>query len=542
MNDWMGVALLLLALGGVAAVEWSVRRAALAHVRAQMMVRAGPVAPGVAAAVAPAPAAGVPHLHRCSMTRMLPGALDVAATWEAAPRATLSRALRTDLAFAALYGLAPLGAAWLSGADVALAGASAMVGVLLVAHALLRHALALHRLDALDEALEPSPDDPLWKRALQWVLIGVAGLVILLGGLVLVVLGAPLLLLFWGLRYVAAELAEALVTGIQVLLSALFVVLAGLLGLGMLSAGPGIAWKAAGVLVAAGAALHAVALVRQARALRRTPGSALLVLRVFERQKSTEFVFNHLMRSWRYFGQHFTVVDGSLVQASGSHRLGWLSRLGVLAFILFTTMLGANGLQMEDQPGRTLLGMLLGSAAGALVVGLVVRAIASWQIGRRFIRDREQLLQRLRRLQERPRNLDLSYRHERAMCHDDTWFMAVNEFARRADVVLMDLRGLAISNKGCEMEVEYLFDTVPASRIVFLVDGLTPAEAIEPLLARCWRLQHPQSPNLRTAEPELLLYEGSVVPQFAKLDRRALLLTLMQVAEAQRAVVTGTPG
>jgi hypothetical protein len=92
----------------------------------------------------------------------------------------------------------------------------------------------------------------------------------------------------------------------------------------------------------------------------------------------------------------------------------------------------------------------------------------------------------------------MSYRHVRALCHRDTWLMAVGEFTRRAELVLMDLRGLQARNLGCRQEIEFLFDSVPAQRIVFLVDDRDP-EALDALLAAC-------SPNVHERAAELSLY------------------------------------
>lgn len=66
------------------------------------------------------------------------------------------------------------------------------------------------------------------------------------------------------------------------------------------------------------------------------------------------------------------------------------------------------------------------------------------------------------------------------MCHDNTWKLTVTEYARRSNVILMDLRGFSEERMGCKYEVDFLFDHVPISKLVFLVnlDGFTLAEKL----------------------------------------------------------------
>jgi hypothetical protein len=112
----------------------------------------------------------------------------------------------------------------------------------------------------------------------------------------------------------------------------------------------------------------------------------------------------------------------------------------------------------------------------------------------------------LKRLDEHPRYLDLSFRHEHVLCHDNTWFLAVADFARRADVVLMDLRGYSEERKGCQREVDFLFDAVPLDRLLFVVETATDMGLVQDMLLARWRRLRKTSPNISLASPVVHLY------------------------------------
>lgn len=529
-NVILGV--LLCAVAGVGVTEWLMRRHVLAHVRQQMMTKAGVDALPAAPAPAEVPALGTPRLLRRAVGDEPQESFTVQLRWEARAVALLRRVLRTDLLYAAVYLAIPLAAGFAVMEGDPRIGVS-MLGVMLAAplaaFALVRFAVGLRRFDALDALLSPARSGPLWKRLLHWaaiLLLGALGLLVAVG---LVAVGVAVVPLWWVARRVLPWLTRPVTPRLQMLLSGLFVAAAAGLGLEYASGNVSLSERLTGAALVVAAAFHAGGLITQGRALRQMPGSALLVLRVFDRQRSTEFTFNRLIRYWRYFGHHFTVVDASLVMASGAHALGWHHRLALL--LLFAGVGCASALAAGALGLPALAGAAPLVTAGAVILAcLLIRALATRRIDGRFIRSREQLLDRLSRLDKRPRNLDMTYRHERAMCHDDTWFMAVGEFAQRADVVLMDLRGIAKTNKGCEKEIEFLFDTVPAERIVFLVDEQDP-EAMAGMLAGCWREQQGGSPNVRTAEPELTLYVAGN-KDLESLDLRALMRTLMLQADA----------
>src|SRR6185436_3151582 len=104
------------------------------------------------------------------------------------------------------------------------------------------------------------------------------------------------------------------------------------------------------------------------------------------------------------------------------------------------------------------------------------------------------------------RDRDGRYRINEFFCHDNTWRPTVNALARRGPVVLMDLRGFAKANRGCEFELGVLLDEVPLGQVVLLVDGSTRMEDLEALLQTAWSQLSTSSPNHGLAEPVLHLF------------------------------------
>jgi hypothetical protein len=195
----------------------------------------------------------------------------------------------------------------------------------------------------------------------------------------------------------------------------------------------------------------------------------VVILRVFRIDKTSSFVFTGLMRYWRHFGNHFTVVDESLVRQARESHWKWTW------FLVIASLIASSALINPIQSRVVTWGLAWYWYCFYLIVLAVVGGKVWLRIGKRLIDSQftstgDQLMERLRSLEACPRDLDLSFRYIHAMCHRNTWFFAVKEFARRSDVVLMDLRGYMAQRSGCKTEVNFLFDAVPLARLLFLID------------------------------------------------------------------------
>jgi PII-like signaling protein len=105
------------------------------------------------------------------------------------------------------------------------------------------------------------------------------------------------------------------------------------------------------------------------------------------------------------------------------------------------------------------------------------------------------------------RDPDLRYRINECFCHDNTWQATVKALAQRSAVVLMDLRGFGKKNRGCEFELEMLFEEVPISRVVLLVDRTTELESLKQVLQSAWDKLSESSPNHALTEPVIHLFQ-----------------------------------
>jgi len=123
-----------------------------------------------------------------------------------------------------------------------------------------------------------------------------------------------------------------------------------------------------------------------------------------------------------------------------------------------------------------------------------------------FIANESDLQTRLSTL-DMGRDPDRRYRINEFFCHDNTWQATVKALAARSAVVLMDLRGFGKENRGCKFELEMLFEVVPVSRIVLLVDQTTKIEPLMDVLHAAWTQLSSHSPNKKLTNPELTLFE-----------------------------------
>jgi hypothetical protein len=132
----------------------------------------------------------------------------------------------------------------------------------------------------------------------------------------------------------------------------------------------------------------------------------------------------------------------------------------------------------------------------------------SGRLARAFIKDRDDLDARLSESTTIP-DPDGLFRIEDFFCHDNTWRMTVSRLARKADAVLMDLRGFMSKNRGCIFEIEQLIASVPLQRIVLLVDRSTDVPFLEQILRRAWRAIPTDSPNAIAGEHRVRILEAS---------------------------------
>ena len=253
----------------------------------------------------------------------------------------------------------------------------------------------------------------------------------------------------------------------------------------------------------------------------------MLVLRVFGIDRQANFTFDGLLTYWRHFGSHYIVVDHTLIKHQQTYERWYVPGIFGLT-LLFIGSLQIDGLY---ETGSVLFTGRWWVPGGVIVLGVLYAYLSVRLVGRRFMKSRVEVDRRIADINANPGNLNLTFRNLSMLCHANVWKHAVAACSEACQVVMMDLRGFIPEKKGCAYEVDFLFDTVPLQRLLFLVDEQA-APAVETLLAERWSRLHPDSPNLGLAEPGVRLYVAS--REDGK-DVQGILDTLLDTATGEQA-------
>lgn len=251
-------------------------------------------------------------------------------------------------------------------------------------------------------------------------------------------------------------------------------------------------------------------------------------LRVFGLDNTAGFTFGGILRFWHHYGSYFTVVDPSFMRHQ--FRFWSLRSLFTIIGVLLGWLIGSVALTLllGVQEGQSDASFEV-TAVPMLIVTLILFALANYRrIVKSFARSEEDIDSRMNKLLKKPRNLGLEFKSMPLACFDNTWRLAVLKFVAASNVVLMDLRGFSKERKGCEYEVDFLFDNIEIDRIVFLLDGESDREAVEQLILERWEYLSVGSPNFHEADHVAQIYASE---QQEKSDMQALIDVLIQVAD-----------
>lgn len=260
-------------------------------------------------------------------------------------------------------------------------------------------------------------------------------------------------------------------------------------------------WTNIGLLGAS--LLHILLLANLRKSLSEKPNLKLLVLRVFGINEAALFTFEGLLTYWKFFGSFFTVVDPSFLKSVVKRRNQIIPLLMVsfLVLVILEVRLVESGLDAKK------INYLVVLPSVALCGFFYIKHSVS-QVDKRFIKNKSHLKNELRQLGKWPRALNHEFKSLPTMCYDNTWKMAVSEFVYISDVILMDLRGFSEERKGCEYEVDFLFDNANVDKVVFLIshNGL---ELAKKLILDRWKFLREDSPNLFLESPIIKIYVSS---------------------------------
>ena len=256
----------------------------------------------------------------------------------------------------------------------------------------------------------------------------------------------------WALaRWIARAYRHSHLSDQSLRLDALWLLFASTYSMWLVSGG--LAWIAT---VPAAFLAYKLALAAGARIPRResSPGVGLIFLRVFSLGRRSEALLEDVARYWRHIG--------------GIHMIT-----------------GPDVVGSTVQPHQFL-------------------DFLSAKLARHFVRDPVSLE---RSIAERDRTADPDgrFRINNFFCHEDSWRLLLPRLIQEGDPVLMDLRSFSAKNDGCIYELQYLFQQVPFSSFLLVVEG-TIKPFLEQKLKEILDQLPPSSPNYRRSLDEVAVY------------------------------------
>jgi len=145
-----------------------------------------------------------------------------------------------------------------------------------------------------------------------------------------------------------------------------------------------------------------------------------------------------------------------------------------------------------------------GDLAVRTVSGPVLESVLLGTVHRHFLHRIDEVDDCLARLPHRAA-LDGRFPLNELYCDPAVWQAAVTALADRADVVVMDLRGMRSGNRGALFELKMAVQRVELSRIVLLADRRTDERALAEVADEAWRSRPDSLPSPVVPDPRLVV-------------------------------------
>jgi len=145
-----------------------------------------------------------------------------------------------------------------------------------------------------------------------------------------------------------------------------------------------------------------------------------------------------------------------------------------------------------------------GDLAVRTVSGPVLESVLLGTVHRHFLHRVDEVDDRLARLPHRAA-LDGRFPLNEMYCDPAVWQAAVTALADRADVVVMDLRGMRAGNRGALFELRMAVQRVELSRIVLLADRRTDERALAEVADGAWRSRPGSLASAVDPDPRLVV-------------------------------------
>ncbi len=117
-----------------------------------------------------------------------------------------------------------------------------------------------------------------------------------------------------------------------------------------------------------------------------------------------------------------------------------------------------------------------------------------------FCEDEESIKQNISRADILP-DMDGTHRVNEFFCRDDNWKEVLKKLVSQSDVVFMDLRSFSEKFKGCQYEIEALVNLVSLDKLVFMIDDKTDILFTKTVFVKAFQLAGNNSANSSVQQP-----------------------------------------
>jgi|JI10StandDraft_1071094.scaffolds.fasta_scaffold70743_2 hypothetical protein len=257
---------------------------------------------------------------------------------------------------------------------------------------------------------------------------------------------------------------------------------------------------------------------------------SLLLLRVFNSEKITDFLFSRFEKYWNAVANTFTIVDPYLVKYDFSGKGG---RTGILranlivflfiAMVLFSIfdidlylLYAIDFLFPNINPN-----IYPWIYATSLFIIFLFPTILFMKIyiDYIFIKNSEDLTKKIQKLT----------RSNRYYCYDNMWKETISKTVSLVSVVVMDLRGFSRERSGCEYEIKYLLNNFSFDKTIFVIDETTDFIFLKEVMNKSLESIEDTSPNFSKKEKNIQCNTYKTTVDKEELDARQLCKFLLNL-------------
>ena len=258
---------------------------------------------------------------------------------------------------------------------------------------------------------------------------------------------------------------------------------------------------------------------------------SLLLLRVFNSEKITDFLFFRFEKYWNMIANTFTIVDPSLVKYDftdkgimrGGRLRGILYIFLIFAFVLFSLfdidlwILYAIDFLFPNINREIYFWIYVVFLFFLFMVSSLL--FMKVYIDRIFIKSSKDLKEKIQKLT----------RSNRFYCYDNVWKEALSTMVSMTSIIVMDLRAFSRERSGCEFEIKYLLNKFSIEKILFILDESSDIIFFKEVLTNTIEAIDEYSPNYSKKRKVLTCNIYKTTEDKEELDARQLCKFLLNL-------------